>query len=154
MDLGPADVFTAGGAAVFIDNDMNADLQDAELDELNNWSMAILTIARQGAPVADDVFGFVDNNGLMLVGTNIEKNGQVIATFMNTAGALGVTFTDANGQTPTSIDVDNVLRNITYDNTNAAPPAMVTLEATIDDVGVGGGIPMQGMATVPVTIVP
>ena len=40
------------------------------------------------------------------------------------------TFTDANGQIPTSVNVDNILRQITYANSSDAPPASVTLDWT------------------------
>ena len=48
QNLGAANVFTEGGAAVLLDNDANADLSDTELDFLNDYHSAILTVARQG----------------------------------------------------------------------------------------------------------
>jgi CSLREA domain-containing protein len=152
VNLGPANVFTTGGAPVAIENNNDADIIDAELDELNNYNTAVLTVARNGGPSADDTYGFVNTGGLTLNGTNIQKGGQTIATFMQAGGTLTITFTDANA-IPTSLDADNVLRGITYDNTNAAPPAMVTLRVTLNDSNVGGGGSQQGFTTVTVPII-
>ena len=57
---------------------------------------------------AEDVFSFNAGNGITLSGGNLVKNSQVIATFdtSTTPGQLVITFTDANGETPTSADVD------------------------------------------------
>src|SRR5690606_6741419 len=116
---------------------------DAELDFLNmgqgNYSTAVLTIRRDSAVNANDNFTFVNGNGLTLNGMNIQRAGQTIATFNNTNGLVTVTFTDVNGVIPRSVDADNILRQIRYNNTNATPPASVTLRVTIDDMGVGGG---------------
>ena len=134
LNLGVAPVaFTEGGAAVLLD-DGDADLQDPELDFLDDYAQSTLTIARQGGANGDDSFGFQDNNGLSLVGGNaIHKGGNSVATFINVGGTLTVAFTNANGSTPTSVDADNLLRQVTYSNGSVIPPVNVVLDVTLDD---------------------
>ena len=93
-------------------------------------------------------------------GGNLIKNGQVIATFdtTTTPGELVITFTDANGEIPTSTDVDNILRQITYANSSDAPPASVQIDWTFDDgnsgsQGSGGALTATGSTTVNITAV-
>ena len=114
--------FVEGGAGVVLD-DGDADLVDAELDSLDDYDLATLTIARQGGTSVDDSFGFQDGNGLSLVGGNaIHKGGNSIASFGSVGGTLTVVFTNANGSTPTAADADNVLRQVTYSNGNVFRP--------------------------------
>ncbi|MCP4309551.1 MAG: hypothetical protein GY788_32675, partial [bacterium] len=114
--------FTEGGAAVVLNADV--DVSDSELNELNgglgNYDGAGLTLVRDGGANSDDVLSFNDGNGITLSGSNLIKNSQVIATFdiTTTPGELVITFTDANGEIPTSTDVDNILRQITYANSS------------------------------------
>ncbi|MCA9081421.1 MAG: cadherin domain-containing protein, partial [Planctomycetaceae bacterium] len=153
--------FTEGGAAVTLDSDLNA--VDLELDALNggagNYSGASTTIVRNGGANADDVFAFIDGNGITRSGSTLLKSGQVIATFdtTTTPGQLVITFTDANGQIPTSVNVDNILRQVTYANSSDAPPASVTLDWTFNDgnttnsQGSGGALLATGSKTVNIT---
>ncbi|MCB1914612.1 MAG: DUF4347 domain-containing protein, partial [Rhodocyclaceae bacterium] len=152
--------FVEGGAAVVLD--ANVDVSDAELDALNggdgNYAGASLTLARNGGADADDTFGFSDGNGISLAAANLVKNGQVIATFdtTGTSGQLAIVFTDGNGEVPTSADVDNVLRQITYANGSDAPPASVQIDWTFDDgnsgaQGSGGALQALGSTTVNIT---
>ena len=138
---------------MLIDNG-TANLTDTELDQLDDYDLAILTVARQGGADGDDSFAFQTGNGLSLVGGNILKVGVSIATFTNAAGTLTVTFTNAIGQTPTSADADNVLRQITYSNSSVVPPANVTLDVTLNDGNVGGGGAQAATASVTVSITP
>ena len=87
---------------------------------LGNYSGASLTLVRNGGVSTEDVFAFNDGNGITLSGGNLIKNAQVIATFdiTTTPGQLVITFTGANGEIPTSTDVDNILRQITYANSS------------------------------------
>ena len=155
LNLGVAPVaFVEGGGAVLLD-DGDADLQDPELDFLDDYAQSTLTITRQGGANGDDSFGFQDNNGLSLVGGNaIHKGGNSIATFTDAGGTLTVAFTNANGSTPTSVDADNVLRQVTYSNGSAIPPASAILDVTLDDGNVGGGGAQQSTASVTVNITP
>ena len=159
--LDGAPVFSEGGAAVVLDADV--DVSDAELDALNggagNYDGSILTIVRNGGANADDVFSFNDGNGITLVGNDLIKNGQPIATFdiTTTPGELVITFVDDSGEIPTSADVDNILHQITYANSSGTPPASVTLDWTFDDGNVGAqgsGGALQAVGSTTVTILP
>ncbi|MCA9127761.1 MAG: cadherin-like domain-containing protein [Planctomycetales bacterium] len=154
--------FTEGGSAVVLDADV--EVRDSELDAFNsgngNYSGASLTIVRNGGASTEDVLSFNDGNGITLSGGNLLKNSQVIATFdiTSTPGQLAITFTDANGEIPTSADVDNILRQITYANSSDTPPASVQLDWTFDDgntgaQGSGGALQAPGSVTVNITAV-
>ncbi|MCW4286669.1 MAG: Ig-like domain-containing protein, partial [Candidatus Thiodiazotropha endolucinida] len=160
--LDGAPTFVEDGAAVVLDADVN--VSDAELDALNSgqgdYNGASLTLVRNGAANSDDVFSFNDGNGITLSGSNLIKSSQIIASFdtTSTAGELVITFTNANSQTPTSADVNNILRQITYSNSNDAPPASVQIDWTFDDgntgsQGSGGALQAVGSTTVTITAV-
>jgi len=133
--------FTSGGPAVVLDADVN--IRDAELDSLNtgsgNYDGASVTLVRNGGADSDDAFSFNDGNGITLSGGNLIKNSQIVASFdtTTTAGELVITFTDTNGEIPTSADVDNILRQITYSNGAGSPPASVQIDWTFDDGNTG-----------------
>ncbi|MEL0587155.1 MAG: tandem-95 repeat protein [Candidatus Thiodiazotropha sp. (ex. Lucinoma kazani)] len=157
--LDGAPSFTEGGAAVVLDSDV--DVMDAELDALNggngDYDGASLTLVRNGGANTEDVFSFNDGNGITLSGGDLIKNSQIIATFdtTTTAGELVITFTNANGETPTSTDVDNILRQITYANSSEAPPASAQIDWTFDDGNTGaqgGGGALQALGSTTVTI--
>jgi len=84
--------FVEGGAAVVLDADIA--VSDAELDAINggngNYAGVELSVVRTGVANAEDVLDFNDGNGLSLVGGNLIKNGQVVASFdtSSTAGEL------------------------------------------------------------------
>ncbi|WP_052659165.1 DUF4347 domain-containing protein [Pseudomonas sp. LFM046] len=127
---------TEGGAATVIDTD--ASVSDADLDPLNggngNYDGASLVVVRNGGANASDLFGFLNGNGITLVGSNLVKNGQVIGSFdTSTSGQLTLTFTDANGQIPTTADVNNILQQLTYASASSDPAASVTLNWTFAD---------------------
>ena len=154
--------YLEGGPAVVLDGDVS--VSDTELDALNggsgNYTGAELSVVRTGAANAEDVFGFADGNGLTLVGGNLIKNGQSVASFdtSSTAGELVVTFTDAGGEIPTTSDVENALQQITYANASDAPPASVVLDWVLDDgntgsQGAGGASQATGSTTVTITAV-
>ena len=152
--------FIEAGTAVVLDTDV--DVADPELDYIysgnGNYSGSSLTLVRNGGVNSDDVFSFNDGNGISLAGGNLIKNAQVIATFdtLSTTGELVITFTDANGEIPTSADVDNILRQITYSNTNDNPAASVQIDWTFDDgntgsQGINGAKTATGSTTVNIT---
>ncbi|MCB0117288.1 MAG: hypothetical protein KDD84_24480, partial [Caldilineaceae bacterium] len=154
--------FTEGGAAVVLDADV--DVSDPELDALNggagNYDGASLTIVRNGGANAQDVLSIADGNGITFAGGTLYKNGQIIASFdtTSTPGELVVTFTDAGGEIPTSVDVDNILSQITYANSSDNPPASVQLDWMFDDgnsgdQGSGGNLAASGSTTVNITAV-
>ncbi len=128
--------FVEGGAAIVIDAD--AGVSDADLDLLNggngNYAGASLILVRSGGANASDLFGFLNGNGITLVGSSLVKNGQVIASFdTGTSGQLTLTLTDANGQIPTTADVNHILQQLTYANRSSDPAASVTLSWTFAD---------------------
>ncbi|WP_178119528.1 Ig-like domain-containing protein [Pseudomonas sp. SCB32] len=128
--------YTEGGAAIVIDTAVS--VSDADLDALNggvgDYSGASLLVVRQAGANASDLFGFLAGNGITRVGNTLVKNGQVIASFdTSIAGQLTLTFTHANGQTPTSADVNHILRQLTYANASDDPVASVTLNWTFAD---------------------
>ncbi|MCP3993689.1 MAG: hypothetical protein GY722_01290, partial [bacterium] len=135
--------FTEGGAAVVLDADVT--VSDVELDALNgglgNYNDASVTLGRNGGISTEDVFSFSDGNGITLETstslnkTVLQKSGATIAIFDTTTipGELRITFTNSGGQTPTSADVDNILRQITYSNSSDAPPATAQIDWSFDD---------------------
>ena len=83
------------------------DVSDAEMDSFNagngNYDGASLTLVRNGGAASNDLFSFNDGNGISLVGGNLIKNGQIIASFdtTSTPGQLVVSFTDDNTEIST-----------------------------------------------------
>ncbi|WP_207886630.1 Ig-like domain-containing protein [Pseudomonas sp. 30_B] len=128
--------YTEGGVAIVIDSDVS--VADADLDALNggagDYSGASLVVVRQAGADASDLFGFLAGNGITRVGNALVKNGQAIASFdTSVAGQLTLTFTNANGQTPTGADVNHILQQLTYANASHDPAASVTLDWTFAD---------------------
>ncbi|MEZ5728592.1 MAG: FG-GAP-like repeat-containing protein [Burkholderiaceae bacterium] len=148
--------YIEGGAAVLLG--AGTTIGDAELDALNagsgNYAGAALTLVRDGGPNVEDLLGFIDGNGVTLSGAQLLKNGQAIASFdTSTAGQLVVTFTDANGEIPSTADATNVLRQITYANASDTPPGFAQIRWTLDDgnsglQGAGGAAQATGTTTV------
>ncbi len=154
--------FTEDGAAMVLDVDVQ--ISDSELDALNsgngNYAGASLTLVRNGGASSEDVLSFIDDNGITLSGGNLIKNSQIIASFdsTTTAGQLVITFTDVNGETPTSSDVDTILRQLTYTNSSDAPPASAQIDWTFNDgntgsQGTGSALTDTGSTTVNITAV-
>ena len=152
--------FVEGGPPVILDADV--DVSDAEMDGFNagngNYDGASVTLVRNGGAASEDVFSFNDGNGITLVGGNLIKNSQIIASFdtTSTPGELVVSFTDANGEIPTSVDVDNILRQITYSNSSGTPPPSAPIDWTFDDGNTGAqgsGGALQAVGSTAVTII-
>ncbi|MEZ6122861.1 MAG: hypothetical protein R3C49_06750 [Planctomycetaceae bacterium] len=156
--LNATPTFVEDDPAVVLDADV--EISDPELEAAPTAATVttvVQAIVRQLAN-ADDVLSFIDDTGITLVGGNLIKNGQIIASFDSTStpGELVITFTDANGQIPTSADVDNILRQITYANSSDTPPASVQLDWTFNDgnsggQGSGGALQATGSTTVNIT---
>ncbi|MCA9060056.1 MAG: hypothetical protein KDA85_16225, partial [Planctomycetaceae bacterium] len=154
-------VFTENGAAVFLDTSVS--ISDEDLDFANggagNYSGATLTIVRNGGSSADDLFSFVDGSGITLSGGSLFKAGQVIASFDTTsvAGQLTIAFTDANGQIPTTADVNTILQRLTYANASDNPPVSIDLDWLLNDgnTGVqGSGSSLSASGTQTLTVIP
>ncbi|MGB9366692.1 MAG: FG-GAP-like repeat-containing protein [Xanthobacteraceae bacterium] len=162
--LGDTASYTENGAAVVLDANGNASVSDAELNPPSNFGGARLMLARQGGAVPDDVFsgngtaaGQLDlthSNGL---GENVSLDGgsSFIGTFSQPGdGTFAITFNSNASRS----NIDSVLRQISYANTNDNPPTSVTIDFTFDD---GNGLPggqdqgsgaMPGTATGSVTV--
>ena len=153
--------FIEGGVAVVLDSDV--DVSDSNLDSFNggfgDYSGASLTLVRNTGATAEDVFDYNDGNGITLVGGNLIKNGAAIASFdTTTPGQLVITFTNVNGEIPTSSDVDNILHQIIYANSSDAPPASAQIDWTFNDgnsgaQGAGGALEATGSTTVSITAI-
>ncbi|MGK7889350.1 MAG: DUF4347 domain-containing protein, partial [Leptolyngbyaceae cyanobacterium] len=137
-NLDATPTFTEGGSAVVLDAD--ATLSDEELDAVDNWDGATLTLERNGGANSNDVFT-VPSSSIGSVTTN--ANGTLVFTFNNTA---------------TSAGVDGLLQSIQYSN-SAPSSSSVTLDYTINDgngadpggaQGTGG--PLTGTGSLDVTI--
>ena len=159
--LNGSPTFIEDGAAVVLDAGVN--LIDTNLDGFNgglgDYSGASLTLVRNTGATTEDVFSFNDANGITLVGNNLIKNAQIIASFdTTTPGQLVISFTNANGETPTSADVDNILHQITYANSSDAPPASAQIDWAFNDgnsgtQGAGGALAATGSTTITITAV-
>ena len=131
---------TEGGAFTSTDTSSMAAIADIELDVLDDYSGASITVVRNGGASAEDEFSFVAGSGVSLSGSTIMKSGSSIATFVVSGGQLVITFTNANGQTPTGANADYIVRNITYRTTSDSPPASITLNVTASDGSLSSAI--------------
>ena len=124
--------FTEGGAAVVLDN--NATIADPELDALDNYDGATLTLVRNGGSNANDVFnGSGTLNPLVESGSLVVNSTTIGSVTTNSGGTLMLTF---NSNATTAL-VNSTLQQITYRNTNGTPPASVQIDYTIDDGNAG-----------------
>ncbi|MFZ5783508.1 MAG: DUF4347 domain-containing protein [Pseudomonadota bacterium] len=132
-----AKVYTMGGPAVTLSNGSTS-VADAQLDSLvangiGDYSGSVLTIQRDIAPNASDVFGGggTSGSGLFFDGTNVLFDGVVIGTYTMAGGTLSVTFAAAT----TATDVRNLLNNVTYANSgpNSQLDAGIVINATLSD---------------------
>jgi len=156
--LDDAPILIYEGAPVVLDTDVS--INDPELDSLDsgngNYAGSMLTLFRNGGANSDDQFGFVTANGISLVGSELHKGGVSIASFdTSIAGQLIITYTDGNGQTPGSADVNAIQRQITYDNSIASPPASIQIDWSFDDGNSGAqgsGGPLTDAGNVSVSV--
>ncbi len=128
-------VFVKDGTAVLLDD--SGTVQDSELDPLNsgngNYNGASLTINRSGGPNTEDALDVLSGGNLTIANGNITAGGSVMATYTNAAGQLQISYTSANGTTPTTALVNEVMRAVTYANTSSSPPATAVMEYTFND---------------------
>ncbi|MCX2980883.1 hypothetical protein EYC98_08400, partial [Halieaceae bacterium IMCC14734] len=129
--------------AIVLDSDVV--IADKELDIIGDYSGSSLTLVRSGAAHSDDIFGFADSSEIALIGGSLIKSGQAIADFdISSPGQLTITFTNVNGETPTTADVNAIAQQLTYANASNLPPAAVQIDWSFDD-GNGG---LQGTGLV------
>ncbi|MGF1751856.1 beta strand repeat-containing protein, partial [Vibrio cionasavignyae] len=130
LDSTPA--YTEDGSAVVIDSDVT--ISDAELDALNagsgNYDGASLTISRSSGASSNDVFGHSGLLGTLTEGGDLTYNSVVVGTVTaNSNGSLTLTF---NSSASTAV-VNNVLQNITYENSANDPASSVSLKFVFND---------------------
>lgn len=114
-----------------------ASIGDTQLDRFNNgdgnYDGATLTITLGEGKSSADILGFKAGNGLTLVGDSLQKGGQVIGSVTVADGVMTITFSDAQGVIPTTADVENTLRQITYANSSDVPAASVEVSIKLAD---------------------
>jgi len=152
--LGGSVAYVENAAAVTLDSDVT--IFDAELGTLNgglgNYAGASVTLARQGAADAQDLF-LARGNLSFNIG-NAVLAGITIGTVSNALGMLSITFNSA----ATQAVVNQVLSSIGYANSSDAPPASVQVGWTFNDgnsggQGTGGALTGIGSTTVNITAV-
>jgi hypothetical protein len=126
-------IFTEGGPAVVLDG--NATIADLELDAVNNYNGATLTLVRNGGPNAEDLFdGSGTLNPLVESGTLMVSGTTIGTVTTNSGGTLVLTF---NNNATTAL-VNSTLQQLIYANSSSTPPASVQIDFTIDDGNTGG----------------
>jgi hypothetical protein len=148
---------TTEPAAVVLDSAVT--VSDIELNALNDYSGASLTIARDGGASTQDVFAFSTGVGsgasFTVVGNTLQTGGETLATFTSAGGILQINFT-GTGIATTSL-VDNVMQHITYADQSTLSEN-VTLQWTFSDgngngaQGFGGAKTATGTTMVDVTV--
>ena len=112
-------------------------VSDTELDAANggagDYDGATLTVMRTGGANTDDAFSFAAMSNVTVSGSELQAGGVTIATVTNSGGTLSVSFTNANGASPTTALINEIATALQYANTSDNPPASVELDVTIND---------------------
>lgn len=115
----------------------DATVSDAQMDKLNggkgNYDGATLKITLGDGKTALDKLGFSAGNGLTLSGSVLQKDGVIIGQVSNKDGVLTIRFNANAGTIPTTEDVQNTLRQITYASDSHTPAAQVAVTVTLSD---------------------
>ncbi|WP_409310673.1 beta-propeller fold lactonase family protein [Pectobacterium sp. B1J-3] len=115
----------------------DATVSDAQMDKLNggkgNYDGATLKITLGDGKTALDKLGFNADNGLTLSGDSLQKDGVEIGQVSNQDGVLTIRFNANAGTIPTTEDVQNTLRQITYSSDSHTPAAQVAVTVTLSD---------------------
>ncbi|MCY9849121.1 beta-propeller fold lactonase family protein [Pectobacterium jejuense] len=115
----------------------DATVSDAQMDKLNggsgNYDGATLKITLGDGKTALDKLGFSADNGLTLSGNTLQKDGVTIGQVSNQDGVLTIRFNANAGTIPTTEDVQNTLRQITYASDSRTPAAQVAVTVTLSD---------------------
>ncbi|BDX07891.1 putative Ig domain-containing protein [Planctobacterium marinum] len=133
--LGGTADFTEDGSAVTLDNDVTItdSENDAENSSSGNYTNSTLTLARNGGADSNDTFAVVSGSQMAVSGSDITDSiGDKFASFSSSSGTLTVTFS-GDLTTPTTALVNEVLQNITYENTSEDPTTSVQLNWTFSD---------------------
>jgi large repetitive protein len=144
--------FIEGGPPVVLDADVfifDRDLSDS------NYAGTTLTLARNGAASADDMFSGTGTVGALTEGGNLVVGGTTIGTVTNNSGGtLVLTFNASANQWL----LNEAVSQIAYANSSEAPPASVQIDWIFDDgnsgaQGGGGALTATGSTTVDITAV-
>ncbi|WP_429546512.1 Ig-like domain-containing protein [Pseudomonas frederiksbergensis] len=136
--LSTVQTVTKGGNPIRLDGDGTVTVSDTELDvNPDKWMGASLTIGRNGASNANDVFGFFDSDtgndavGVQLNGNDLIVDGVTVGTVSNASGSLQVTF---NANADRSV-VGKVMGAVTYSNTDPSTSTSsdVQIEFVLND---------------------
>ncbi|WP_370294060.1 beta-propeller fold lactonase family protein [Pectobacterium aroidearum] len=115
----------------------DATVSDAQMDKLNggkgNYDGATLKITLGDGKTALDKLGFNAGNGLTLSGDTLQKDGVTIGQVSNKDGVLTIRFNANAGTIPTTQDVQNTLRQVTYASDSHTPAAQVAVTVTLSD---------------------
>ncbi|MEQ9843750.1 beta-propeller fold lactonase family protein [Pectobacterium brasiliense] len=115
----------------------DATVSDTQMDKLNggkgNYDGATLKITLGDGKTALDKLGFSADNGLTLSGNALQKDGVTIGQVSNQDGVLTIRFNANAGTIPTTEDVQNTLRQITYASDSRTPAAQVAVTVTLSD---------------------
>ncbi|MEL4888110.1 beta-propeller fold lactonase family protein [Pectobacterium betavasculorum] len=115
----------------------DATVSDAQMDKLNggkgNYDGATLKITLGDGKTAQDKLSLNAGNGLTLSGDTLQKDGVVIGQVSNKDGVLTISFNSNAGTIPTTEDVQNTLRQITYSSDSHTPAARVAVTVTLAD---------------------
>lgn len=133
--------FTEDAGAIILDGTMT--FTDAELGAATDFDGATLTIARNGGANANDVFTFNPAGGFTLPVNDLLRGGATpVGSFIDDgSGTLTINF----NQPATNVsqaEINTILQNIEYNNTNNTPPANITLDLTPND-GTDPGVVQQ-----------
>jgi hypothetical protein len=125
--------FTEDGSAVVLDGNMS--IADPELDTLNNYDGATLTLSRAGGANTNDSFGSSGTLSALTEGQTFQVGATTIGTVTtHSAGQLSLAF---NTNATTSL-VNAALQQITYSNASNMPASSVTIDLLFDDGNTGG----------------
>lgn len=128
----------------------DATVSDAQMDKLNggkgNYDGATLKITLGDGKTALDKLGFNAGNGLTLSGDTLQKDGVTIGPVSNKDGVLTIRFNANAGKIPTTEDVQNTLRQITYASDSRTPAAQVAVTVTLSDRYLGSQVTALSVA--------
>ncbi|AOR60078.1 beta-propeller fold lactonase family protein [Pectobacterium parmentieri] len=112
-------------------------VSDTQMDKLNggkgNYDGATLKVTLGDGKTALDKIGFNAGNGLTLSGDSLQKDGVTIGQVTNQDGVLTIRFNADSSTIPTTEDVQNALRQITYASDSHVPAAQVAVTVTLSD---------------------
>ncbi|MCL6389413.1 hypothetical protein EXT73_02705 [Pectobacterium atrosepticum] len=115
----------------------DATVSDAQMDKLNdgkgNYDGATLKMTLGDGKTALDKLSLGAGNSLTLSGDTLQKDGVAIGQVSNKDGVLTIHFNSNAGMIPTTEDVQNTLRQITYASDSHTPAAQVAVTVTLAD---------------------